>query len=67
LSMDDDLGGMDLSEPLDAEEVNTKLDLARAYLDMGDHEGARDILEEVVTGGNAEQKKEAQELMAQAS
>jgi len=65
LSMDDDLGGMDLSEPLDAEEVNTKLDLAKAYLDMGDHEGARDILDEVVAGGNAEQKKEAQELMAQ--
>ena len=67
LSMDDDLGSMDLSEPLDAEEVNTKLDLAKAYLDMGDHEGARDILDEVIAGGDAEQKKEAQELMAQAN
>ena len=66
LSTDDDLGGMDLSEPLDAEEVNTKLDLSKAYLDMGDHEGARDILQEVIAGGNAEQKKEAEELMAQA-
>lgn len=67
LSGDEDMGGMDLSEPLDADEVNTKLDLARAYLDMGDHEGARDILEEVVAGGNAGQKKEAEELMAQAN
>ena len=66
LSTDDDLGGMNLSEPLDAEEVNTKLDLSKAYLDMGDHEGARDILEEVIAGGNAEQKKEAEKLMAQA-
>ncbi|MDA3869562.1 MAG: hypothetical protein PF589_06385 [Gammaproteobacteria bacterium] len=66
LSVDEDLEGMDLSEPLDADEINTKLDLARAYLDMGDHEGARDILEEVVEGGNAEQKKEAEDLMAQA-
>jgi len=67
LSMDDDLGGMDLSETVDVDEINTKLDLAKAYLDMGDHEGARDILDEVIAGGNAEQKKEAQELMAQAS
>lgn len=67
LSADEDMGGMDLSEPLDADEVNTKLDLARAYLDMGDHEGARDILEEVVAGGNAGQKQEAEELMAQAN
>lgn len=65
--VDDDLGGMDLSEPLDVDEVNTKLDLAKAYLDMGDNEGARDILDEVLAGGNADQKKEAQELMAQAN
>ncbi len=33
-------------------EVGTKLDLARAYMDMGDPEGARNILEEVVTEGS---------------
>ena len=66
LSTDDDLGGMDLSEPLDVEEVTTELDLSKAYLDMGDHEGARDILREGIAGGNAEQKKEAEELMGQA-
>ena len=65
MSMDDDLGDIDLSEPVDVDEINTKLDLAKAYLDMGDNEGARDILDEVLAGGNAEQKKEAEELMAQ--
>lgn len=66
LSMEDDLGDMDLLDAVDVDEVNTKLDLAKAYLDMGDHEGARDILDEVMAGGNAQQKKEAQELLAQA-
>ena len=67
MSMDDDLVDMDLSEPADADEIDTKLDLAKAYLDMGDHEGARDILDEVIAGGNDDQKKEAEELIAQAS
>jgi pilus assembly protein FimV len=44
-------------------EVGTKLDLARAYLDMGDPEGARAILDEVLQEGNAVQKQEAQRLM----
>ncbi len=47
------------------DEVATKLDLARAYIDMGDAEGARSILGEVTQEGNAAQKKEAQELMRQ--
>jgi pilus assembly protein FimV len=45
-------------------EVGTKLDLARAYVDMGDPEGARSILEEVLKEGNASQKQEAERLMA---
>jgi len=45
-------------------EVGTKLDLARAYVDMGDPEGARSILAEVLQEGNAAQKQEAQRLMA---
>ena len=44
--------------------IGTKLDLARAYLDMGDPEGARSMLEEVVAEGSDEQKAEAQRLMA---
>jgi pilus assembly protein FimV len=47
------------------DEVGTKLDLAKAYIDMGDDEGARSTLEEVMTEGNAEQKKEAQALLNQ--
>lgn len=47
----------------DADEVATKLDLARAYIDMGDQEGAKDILDEVVGEGNDEQKREAADLL----
>jgi len=45
-------------------EVGTKLDLARAYIDMGDPEGARSILEEVLKEGNAGHKQEAERLMS---
>ncbi len=48
------------------EEVNTKLDLARAYLEMGDQEGAREILEEVLGEGDAKQKADADKLLAEA-
>ncbi len=51
-------------EPLTMSEVGTKLDLARAYVDMGDPEGARSILGEVLKEGTAEQKQEAERLMA---
>ncbi|GAB7532518.1 FimV/HubP family polar landmark protein [Pseudomonas sp. 3A(2025)] len=46
------------------DEAATKLDLARAYIDMGDAEGARDILGEVVDEGDEGQKSEARELLA---
>jgi pilus assembly protein FimV len=45
------------------EEVSTKLDLAKAYIDMGDAEGARSTLEEVMKEGDDEQCKAAGELM----
>lgn len=44
--------------------VDTKLDLARAYLDMGDPVGARAMLEEVIEEGSQTQKDEAQRLLA---
>ncbi len=50
-------------EPVTMSEVGTKLDLARAYMDMGDPEGARSILEEVVQEGSASQKQEASRLI----
>jgi pilus assembly protein FimV len=61
----DSEGDIDLSDLGDVDEVSTKLDLARAYLDMGDSEGTRSILEEVVEEGNAEQKAEAEALLAE--
>jgi len=44
--------------------VDTKLDLARAYLDMGDPVGARAMLEEVLEEGTQSQKDEAKRLLA---
>ncbi len=44
-------------------EVGTKLDLARAYVDMGDPSGARSILEEVLDEGDASQRQQAQQLL----
>uniref|UniRef100_UPI00272CD74B FimV/HubP family polar landmark protein n=1 Tax=Pseudomonas sp. TaxID=306 RepID=UPI00272CD74B len=61
-SMDDEfdfLSGTD--------ECATKLDLARAYIDMGDEEGARDILSEVVEEGTDQQKQDARDMLAQLS
>jgi pilus assembly protein FimV len=50
-------------EPVTLSEVGTKLDLARAYMDMGDPDGARSILQEVLSEGSASQKTEAQRLI----
>lgn len=56
---DEDLGFLS-----DSDEVATKLDLARAYIDMDDIEGARDIIGEIMKEGNAQQKQEAENLVA---
>lgn len=53
----------DLHEARTMTEVGTKLDLARAYVDMGDPAGARSILEEVLDEGDAGQKQQAQQLL----
>jgi pilus assembly protein FimV len=64
-SIDLDLGG---STPAAAEqagdEVATKLELAKAYEEMGDKEGARELLNEVSKEGNAEQQAKAQGMLA---
>jgi pilus assembly protein FimV len=49
------------------DEVSTKLDLARAYVDMGDNEAARSLLNEVIGGGNSAQKQEAETLLKRLS
>lgn len=58
-------GEMELPElePVTMSEVGTKLDLARAYVDMGDPDGARSILEEVLHEGSVTQREEAQRLL----
>lgn len=48
-----------------SDEIATKLDLAKAYIDMGDGEGARSILDEVLAEGNDAQKRQAADLAAQ--
>ncbi|MEH6634809.1 MAG: FimV/HubP family polar landmark protein [Halioglobus sp.] len=53
----------DLVIAADSNGMSTKLDLARAYLDMGDDDGARQILEEVAAEGTDELKAEARELL----
>ncbi len=61
------LGPEDMSEDLNEArtmtEVGTKLDLARAYVDMGDPAGARSILEEVLDEGDESQRQQAQQLL----
>lgn len=61
-----DLADLSLDTPGDAggEGVGTKLELAKAYLEIGDKDGAREILQEVAKEGSAAQKEEAQRLIS---
>jgi pilus assembly protein FimV len=65
-----DLGSisLDLGEPAGAsaggDEVATKLELAKAYEEMGDKEGARELLQEVLKEGGAEQQEKARGMLA---
>jgi pilus assembly protein FimV len=45
------------------EEVETKLDLVMAYLDMEDKIGAKELLEEVLKEGGENQRKRASEIL----
>jgi pilus assembly protein FimV len=53
----------DLHDARTMTEVGTKLDLARAYVDMGDPAGARSILDEVLNEGDEAQRQQAQQLL----
>ena len=63
----DDQGAVALDDEFDFADsddgTSTKLDLAKAYIDMGDEDGARDILNEVLTEGTQTQQKQAQDLL----
>lgn len=56
-----DTGGV--SDLTDMDELETKLDLARAYIDMGDDDSAKEIVKEVLQHGTEEQQKIAKALM----
>ena len=57
----------DVETQSDADEADTKLNLAKAYIELGDTEGARSILDEVANDGNDAQKAEAKALLDQLS
>ena len=44
--------------------VATKLELAKAYIEIGDSDGAKEILAEVAREGNAAQQNEAKKILA---
>ncbi len=44
------------------DDMTTKLDMARAYIEMGENQNAIEVLDEVIQGGTAEQQSEAAEL-----
>jgi Tfp pilus assembly protein FimV len=58
---DIDLGLDDLMD--DGDVIETKLDLAKAYIEMGDTEGAKNLLDEVKAEGNEAQQSEANKLL----
>lgn len=71
---DDDDGGdktvlvkrsSDAPEQSAEDEIGTQLDLAKAYIELGDSDNAKTILDEVIALGNDEQKQQAQELLGQ--
>jgi pilus assembly protein FimV len=55
-------GGLELTAA--QMEMETKLDLAIAYQEIGDKEGARELLDEVIKGGNVEQSSRASAMRA---
>ncbi len=52
-----------VSDLTDMDEFETKIDLARAYIDMGDMDAAKLIAEEVLEKGSEQQKETAQAIL----
>ncbi|AOE49727.1 FimV/HubP family polar landmark protein [Kangiella sediminilitoris] len=61
----DNTANDDSGDGLSADDAATKFDLAKAYMELGDEEAARDILEEVKQEGNSSQRAEADKLLSQ--
>ncbi len=53
--------------PGEGDEADTKIDLARAYVDLGDEAGARELLEEVIEEGAETQRENARRILAELS
>ncbi len=79
LDVDDDVGGaiseaefesnadqspLETADEPESEEVETKLELVAAYIDMEDKEGAKELLDEVLKEGGAKQRKRAEDILA---
>ncbi|MEO1881383.1 MAG: FimV/HubP family polar landmark protein, partial [Methylococcales bacterium] len=56
---------MSVSDLTDMDELETKIDLAKAYVEMGDEEAAREIADEVIAKGTERQKAIAQAIIDQ--
>lgn len=54
--------GLDFDDMVDDDAIDTKLDLAKAYFEMGDNAGASQMVTEILEEGNDEQKAKAEEL-----
>lgn len=63
LSLADETIDADLT--VTGDEVDTMLDLARAYIDMGDADSANSTINEILATGNADQVDAAKELQSQ--
>lgn len=59
-----ELGPNPFASQSEFDETAVKLDLARAYMEMGDPEGATEVLVEVIEEGNLIQQKEARKLLS---
>lgn len=55
--------GTEVSDLTDMDEFETKLDLAKAYIDMGDMDAAKSAAEEVLEKGNDQQKEAARKII----
>ncbi len=60
LDLDDDLEDLNLDA-----DASTNLDLARAYIDMGDKDGAKSLLQKVISEGTDADIEDANELMGE--
>jgi len=55
----------DIDEQSEDEEMASQLDLAKAYIELGDNENAKTILDEIIAQGNENYRKQAEELIGQ--